>query len=99
MGNTGCDIVVDAVHRAKTVLWSVRGGKSLRAEIHCRQTGGRRQPSPEDRKSVVEGKSVSVRVDLGGRRIITKKQNHNNIHHKLNNKQKRSTNKYIHTLE
>src|SRR3546814_14449552 len=26
-----------------------------------------------DRKSVVEGKSVSVRVDLGGRRIITKK--------------------------
>src|SRR3546814_8958630 len=24
----------------------------------------------EDRKSVVEGKSVSVRVDLGGRRII-----------------------------
>src|SRR3546814_20878047 len=28
----------------------------------------------EDRKSVVQGKSVSVRVDLGGRRI-TKKQN------------------------
>src|SRR3546814_14397981 len=26
-----------------------------------------------DRKSVVEGKSVSVRVDRGGRRIITKK--------------------------
>src|SRR3546814_19918872 len=26
-----------------------------------------------DRKSVVEGKSVSVRVDLGGRRIIKKK--------------------------
>lgn len=26
MGNTGCDIVVDAVHRAKAVLWSVRGG-------------------------------------------------------------------------
>src|SRR3546814_13129405 len=30
-------------------------------------------PSP-DRKSVVEGKSVSVRVDLGGRRIIKKKK-------------------------
>src|SRR3546814_20968285 len=29
-------------------------------------------PCP-DRKSVVEGKSVSVRVDLGGRRIIKKK--------------------------
>src|SRR3546814_14024346 len=27
-----------------------------------------------DRKSVVEGKSVSVRVHLGGRRIITKKK-------------------------
>src|SRR3546814_11595625 len=29
-----------------------------------------------DRKSVVQGKSVSVRVDLGGRRNITKTQNH-----------------------
>src|SRR3546814_12016856 len=28
-----------------------------------------------DRKSVVEGKSVSVSVELGGRRIIKKKQN------------------------
>src|SRR3546814_15807104 len=28
-----------------------------------------------DRKSVVEGKSVSVRVDLGGRRIIKKQKN------------------------
>src|SRR3546814_16676225 len=28
-----------------------------------------------DRKSVVSGKSVSVRVDLGGSRIIKKKQN------------------------
>src|SRR3546814_15801207 len=28
-----------------------------------------------DRKSAVSGKSVSVRVALGGRRIITKKQN------------------------
>src|SRR3546814_18510847 len=28
-----------------------------------------------DRKSVVEGKSVSVRVDLGGRRIIKTKRN------------------------
>src|SRR3546814_17425156 len=29
---------------------------------------------PPDRKRVVEGKSVSVRVDLGGRRNIKKKQ-------------------------
>src|SRR3546814_20452196 len=28
-----------------------------------------------DRKSVVQGKSVSVRLDLGGRRIIKKKNN------------------------
>src|SRR3546814_20688199 len=35
------------------------------------------------RKSVVEGKSVSVRVDLGGRRISTKKntQNTERAHH------------------
>src|SRR3546814_16741313 len=32
-----------------------------------------------DRKSVVKGKSVSVRVDLGGRRII-KKKNTKTIH-------------------
>src|SRR3546814_15544066 len=30
---------------------------------------------PEDQKCVVEGKSVSGRVDLGGRRIIKKKTN------------------------
>src|SRR3546814_11853877 len=37
-------------------------------------------PSPEDRRSVVSGTSVSVRVDLGGRRIIKtkKKQTKNN---------------------
>src|SRR3546814_14857226 len=32
-----------------------------------------RPQDAEDRKSVVSGKSVSVRVDLGGRRIIKKK--------------------------
>src|SRR3546814_12219822 len=35
-----------------------------------------------DRKSVVRGESVSVRVDLGGRRILKKKQ-HRNIHHNV----------------
>src|SRR3546814_11854870 len=34
-----------------------------------------------DRKSVVQGKSVSVRVDLGGRRIIKKKNK--NEHHTI----------------
>src|SRR3546814_13476577 len=32
-------------------------------------------PQQQDRKSVVEGESVSVRVDLGGGRIIKKKKN------------------------
>src|SRR3546814_11654615 len=34
-----------------------------------------------DRKSVVLGKSVSVRVDLGGRRIIKKKTTYKNYLH------------------
>src|SRR3546814_12471963 len=33
------------------------------------------QPTRQDRKSVEKGKSVSVRVDLGGRRSIKKKKN------------------------
>src|SRR3546814_17732778 len=32
-----------------------------------------------DRKSVVWGKSVSVRVDIGGRRIMKKKKNENRM--------------------
>src|SRR3546814_14406419 len=32
----------------------------------------------EDRTRVVEGKGVSVRLDLGGRRRIKKKKQHNN---------------------
>src|SRR3546814_21119054 len=32
-----------------------------------------RDIAPQDRKSVVSGKSVSVRVDLGGRRYMKKK--------------------------
>src|SRR3546814_16706828 len=36
------------------------------------QVEGRRRLAFQDRKSVVQGKSVSVRVDLGGRRIIKK---------------------------
>src|SRR3546814_11574318 len=42
----------------------------------CAQQRGRRRhhDGAEDRKSVVWGKSVSVRVGLGGRRIIKKKK-------------------------
>src|SRR3546814_12161783 len=36
--------------------------------------GDRLDRGAADRKSVVSGKSVSVRVDLGGRRIIKKKR-------------------------
>src|SRR3546814_20787786 len=52
-------------------------GRTLRQG--CRQQPGRslchdRSRRFQDRKSVVKGKSVSVRVDLGGRRIIKKKK-------------------------
>src|SRR3546814_14724622 len=50
-------------------------GSSHRNAVHS----GRRL----DRKSVVEGKSVSVRVDLGGRRIIKKQQNETAIRSKI----------------
>src|SRR3546814_21111418 len=61
--------------------------------------GGHAEPVPErnpahhqgagdehqqDRKSVVSGKSVSVRVDLGGRRILKKKNNSTNKLHSNN---------------
>src|SRR3546814_17993415 len=38
-----------------------------------------------DRKSVVSGKSVSVRVDLGGRRIIKKKRQKQSTHNLKHN--------------
>src|SRR3546814_10819236 len=59
---------------------SATPGKSPR---HERVARGAFMPSPPvspaphlplDRKSVVSGKSVSVRVDLGGRRIIKEKK-------------------------
>src|SRR3546814_12318793 len=45
-----------------------------RQVAHTEQAAQRRLAAAHDRKSVVEGKSVSVRVDLGGRRIIKKKK-------------------------
>src|SRR3546814_20705823 len=41
-----------------------------------RHRARRRLHQGRDRKSVVSGKSVSVRVALGGRRIIKKKKDH-----------------------
>src|SRR3546814_12425589 len=48
----------------RDVLARFRGTAAERAQADAAEV---------DRKSVVEGKSVSVRVDLGGRRIIKKK--------------------------
>src|SRR3546814_13331453 len=58
-------------------------GKQGRAQavgVVRRLTRGERK----DRKSVVSGKSVSVRVDLGGRRIIKKKIKVEEDQHKIN---------------
>src|SRR3546814_13608427 len=61
----------------------VTGGRRFNQPQPLPQPGGYRlavvyqigiaDPPELDRKSVVYGKSVSVRVDLGGRRIINKK--------------------------
>src|SRR3546814_12095083 len=47
--------------------------------------GGEQPQLAIDRKSVVKGKRVSGRVDLGGRRIITKKQRKNTYDSKVSN--------------
>src|SRR3546814_11409203 len=44
------------------------------ADVELRNTLSAEALYRPDRKSVVDGKSVSVRVDLGGRRIIQKKK-------------------------
>src|SRR3546814_20046229 len=55
-------------------LTQKQGTLVLQAALICLQphegAAGRFLDAAGDRKSVVEGKSVSVRVDLGGRRII-----------------------------
>src|SRR3546814_18556841 len=53
------------------------GGPGRIADERC--ADGDRAGAGEERKSVVEGKSVSVRVDLGGRRIIKKKKSNNHL--------------------
>src|SRR3546814_17998625 len=51
----------------------------------------------QDRKSVVLGKSVSVRVDLGGRRSITKKKKTNiKSHINISTKKKKIHKTYTH---
>src|SRR3546814_14688910 len=54
------------------------------------RAGQQRSPAEEDRKSDVKGKSVAVRVEPGGDRIITKKKNNHPVIHtaKTNTKTK-----------
>src|SRR3546814_18839714 len=56
--------------RAHGQLLAFGGGRRVRGKIVFKQSA-RALVRPQDRKSVVSGKRVSVRVDLGGRRIIT----------------------------
>src|SRR3546814_19944600 len=55
----------------KIIRRTTMGTSSLPARLSKHMTTSRR-----DRKSVVWGKRVSVRVDLGGRGIIKKKKQH-----------------------
>src|SRR3546814_20076738 len=50
--------------------------RSVEVLVHEHTTApiGDAEITDQDRKSVVSGKSVSVRVDLGGRRILKKKK-------------------------
>src|SRR3546814_11367170 len=59
-------ITLAVARRANLALDGVAGAQAIFADLVRRHV--------KDRKSVVEGKSVSVRVDLGGRRILKKKK-------------------------
>src|SRR3546814_13323256 len=63
----------DDQHREKELDRRRRGRRDEIVDDRCRR--GSRHRLFGGRKSGVEGKSVSVRVDLGGRRIIKKKHN------------------------
>src|SRR3546814_20253152 len=66
---------VDAEAIAKCIETMPGAGELLRGFFQCVDDRiFRPDVIDEDRKRVVWGKSVSVRVDLGGRRIIKKKQ-------------------------
>src|SRR3546814_21057115 len=53
---------------------SAPSARSFASSMIWKPTSELVEPSSRDRKSVVSGKRVSVRVDLGGRRIIKKKK-------------------------
>src|SRR3546814_20970596 len=68
-----CEKWAQAV-RAKLGRKVVMRDDASRSELQRKAGMPRTLASCQDRKSVVYGKSVSVRVDLGGRRIIKKKK-------------------------
>src|SRR3546814_13549102 len=59
-----------AFNIGRTVRSLIKNGA---AACHIEDQVGAKRCGHRDRKSVVSGKSVTVRVDLGGRRIIKKK--------------------------
>src|SRR3546814_2573192 len=67
IGAAGVGLVGDKTDRARHRTCAVKRALRSRERFDAREVIG-------DRKSVVLGKSVSVRVDLGGRRIIKKKK-------------------------
>src|SRR3546814_16030489 len=79
---TNCVCRIRELQRA-TSYWCL--GRKLRPSCGCPVSAASRSLRPHsgttvcshgDRKSVVEGKSVSVRVDLGGRRICQQQKYH-----------------------
>src|SRR3546814_17378156 len=62
-------------------------GKDMASDYRVRAPEPAKKAEPkrgtfEDRKSVVEGKSVSGRVDLGGRRILNNKKKYKITRHR-----------------
>src|SRR3546814_11971254 len=61
---------------ALSALGDRKTARAALESLYDRRRKARGEREPTERKSVVSGKSVSVRVDLGGRRITQK----TNIH-------------------
>src|SRR3546814_19035311 len=59
-----------------------RGTRRQRRPLYRAGRRGRIGRDVQDRKRVVEGKRGSVRVDLGGRRVIKKKKQKNSVYTK-----------------
>src|SRR3546814_14911369 len=70
-----------AALRARFPKAEITAGGAALAELAARVVASVESPDrdQQDRKSVVQGKSESVRVDLGGSRIIQKNNNYNTM--------------------